>query len=82
MRKLFLVFETDANLSKKSKEPIGVCTSKRASVSLVVTELVTKKKIKSLDIAKFRTLLDEKNQTQGLDINYLIVEITPNQIIK
>ena len=79
---VILVFETDAHHSKASRNVVAVCSSKRAAISLVVNDLLKKKVIETNQIADFRNELNEKCQTQGLDINFLLTETTLNKFVK
>lgn len=77
-----IVYETDAQHSKASRNVVAVCSSKRAAISLVVNDLLEKKIIEPKDIATYRNELNEKSQTQGLDNNFLLTETTVNKFIQ
>ena len=81
-RNFFAVFETDRNLMQASRKLIAVCTSQRTAVSLALNELIKAKKIKTTELAHYRTLLTEQNQTQGFEVNYLIENIEPNKLLQ
>ena len=81
-RNFFAVFETDRNLMKASRKLIAVCTSQRTAVSLDLNELIKSKEINTTELAHYRTLLTEQNQTQGFEVNYLIENVEPNKLLQ
>ena len=76
-----IVYETDAQHSKASRNVVAVCSSKRAAISLIVNDLLEKKIIEAKSIADYRNALNQKSQTQGLDTNFIISEITINKFL-
>ena len=81
MRNLFLIWETDRNLMKASRNLIAVCTSSRTAVSLVLSELLKAKVITTRELGKYREQISKNNQTQEFETNYLIEEIQQNKIL-
>ena len=81
-RNFFAVFETDRNLMKASRKLIAVCTSQRTAVSFALNELIKAKEIETTELAHYRTLLTEQNQTQGFEVNYLIENVEPNKLLQ
>ena len=81
-RNFFAVFETDRNLMKASRKLIAVCTSQRTAASLALNELIKSKEIKTTELAHYRALLTEQNQTQGFEVNYLIENVEPNKLLR
>ena len=82
MRNLFLIWETDRNLMKASRNLIAVCTSSRTAVSLVLSELLKAKVITTRELGKHREQISKENQTQSFETNYLIEEIQQNKILQ
>ena len=79
---VIIVCKKNKNEKADPRNIVGICSSKRAAITLIVNELLEKKIIKVKDIAKYRKLLNEESQTQGLDTNFIISEITINKFLK
>ena len=80
-KSVFVVWETDRNLMKASRNLIAVCTSSRKAVSLVLSELLKDKVITTRELGKYREQISKNNQTQEFETNYLIEEIQQNKIL-
>ena len=81
-KSVFVVWETDRNLMKASRNLIVVCTSSRTAVSLVLSELLKDKVITTRELGKYREQISKENQTQSFETNYLIEEIQQNKILQ
>lgn len=62
-------------------KPIGVGTSKRAAISLIVKELLDKKIIQPAEVGYYRNEIHLDNKTLGLKENYSLEEITTNKLL-
>lgn len=81
-KSVFVVWETDRNLMKASRNLIAACTSSRTAVSLVLSELLKEKVITTRELGKYREQISKENQTQSFETNYLIEEIQQNKILQ
>ena len=77
---VFIIWKTDKNQRKASREFVAVCSSFRVAVSNVLAELQNAGFITIRDLGKLRIFLNEQKQTQGFDVNYIIEEIELNKI--
>ena len=81
-KSVFVVWETDRNLMKASRNLIAVCTSSRTAVSLVLSELLKAKVITTRELGKYMEQISKENQTQGFEVNYLIENVEPNKLLQ
>ena len=81
-KSVFVVWETDRNLMKASRNLIAVCTSSRTAVSLVLSELLKDKVITTRELGKYREQISKENHTQSFETSYLIEEIQQNKVLQ
>ena len=73
MKLVFILYETDSHHSKTNRVILSVCSSKKKAIKNC-SHILKKKGIKGDDLEYHLNFLNDHNQTQNLEYNFLISE--------